>query len=404
MIYYILLFLLLYLLSGIYVFKRSHYFTKGKIIKKTIVIFNVIIVIFIVGAVFFLGKPHSSPWHFRLYFHLNFLFFLSFIFNLFLFIFYLLTDITIKLFIHKNGKRIAKLRQIFGKIALSAVIFIYVFLFHGYFFGITNFKIKTYELVFKNLPEAFNGIKILHFSDTHFGSFLKEKNAIKGLEMIKSQEADLVLFTGDLVNISATEIFPYIVHFSEIEAKYGKFAVLGNHDLSDYRKLDIPRDSLNVNTNKIVEILNITGFTVLRDTAVNINEGSDKIQVAGIDNIGKPPFRAIGNYGRLFKNIDKNEDIFTILLCHAPSFWSDIVIKEKRNISLTLSGHTHGMQFGIRTKHFNWIPFKYKHKELLGLYSHNEQILHINPGFGFIGLPFRVGIYPEITVIILRNN
>jgi len=271
---------------------------------------------------------------------------------------------------------------------------------YGYFYGVTNYKIKTYELNFKKLPASFNGLKVLQFSDTHLGSFLNYKSVEKGMLMIQEQNADIILFTGDLVNISSQEAQPYFNLFASLEAPYGKYAVLGNHDMSDYRKLDIERDSLNVNTQDIITFFQSTGFTVLRDTFVTIFNETDSIQIAGTDNWGKPPFKAYGNPEKLFENLNPN--MFTMLLSHDPSFWCTF-INDGTSVDLTLSGHTHGMQFGYRTKTRQWSPASIKYPTWAGIYKNQNQLLHVNPGFGFIGIPLRIGIHPEISVFILSN-
>jgi uncharacterized protein len=385
-----------------YVYLRLKSFTyKHASYRWFILISHFLILVFFFGIFFFGGKPHLNYQIFTYYFHLNFFFLLTSLLIFFLFLNYVFGDILILLFLRKirQGSKIA-LRNIFHKIAVSVYGILLIILGFGYLFGTSDFTVREYNLHFKTLPKNFDSLKIVHFSDTHLGSFINKKHVKKGIQLIQKQQADLILFTGDLVNISADEAKPYVDLFSELETKYGKFAVLGNHDMSDYRKMDIDRDSLNVNTLEIVQVFNSMGFMVLRDTVVQIISNGDTVQIAGTDNWGKPPFKAYGNPEKIFSQLQP--DKFTILLSHDPSFWKTF-IGDHTSVDLTLSGHTHGMQMGIRTKKFQWSPASLMYPHWSGLYQNGKQILHVNPGFGFIGMPVRVGIKPEITVLNLNN-
>ncbi len=392
----------LYLFSNIYVFFRSRSFTyKHKLIKTIIIAIHVLFLLFIGVVILFVGKPHLNYKLFSFYFQVNYVFLLISVMVMLLFIFYLLGDMIVLSALRSNrqGSKI-RLRSTMHKIAIILTFLVWSVLFYGYFYGVSNFKVRTISLNYKTLPPGFNDLKIVHFSDTHLGSFCKEKSVQKGITLIKEQAPDLLLFTGDLVNISADEAIPYIDLFASIEAPLGKFAVLGNHDMSDYMKMDIKRDSLNVNSSDIVTILEEMGFTVLRDSVIFIVKGNDSIQIAGTYNWGKPPFKAYSRPKFVFQQL--RSGIFTILLSHDPSFWNEH-INDNTAVDLTLSGHTHGMQIGIRTKNLNWSPASMKYHTWAGLYRQGNQLLHVNPGFGFIGMPFRIGMDPEVTVFILNN-
>lgn len=398
----IIFILFIYFFSNIYVFLRSRSYTyRYKIVRITIISLHLLLLLFIGGILIFFGKPHLNYQLFSFYFQVNFVFLLISILILLLFIFYILGDLLIFSAFRKfnQGGKI-QLRRGLHKTALLITFLLWSVLFYGYFYGVTNYKVRTYDLNFNNLPQAFHGVKIVHFSDTHLGSFCKQASVEKGIQLIIEQHPDLLLFTGDLVNISADEAAPYIELFASIDAPLGKFAILGNHDMSDYMKMDIKRDSMNVNTHEIIRTLESMGFTVLRDTTVFIYKDNDSIQIAGTYNWGKPPFRAYSSPEYVLRQIQKEN--FTILLSHDPSFWNEHV-NDQTNIELTLSGHTHGMQLGIRTERINWSAASVKYKTWGGIYRHGEQILHVNPGFGFIGMPFRVGVFPEITVFRLNN-
>ncbi len=399
---FLIIFIIYYLGNNIYVFIRSSRFsTNHKIIKSTIVGFHLLLPLAVFLMIVFAGKPHLNPKIFSLYFELNYvaLFFFSALF--FLFHAYVIADIIVFVFYRKRTQGSAiRLRRIFHKSALLLIFIFWSLLIYGKFVTLSDFKIRTHYINHPKLPASFDGLKIVHFSDTHLGSFRNEEIVIQGIELIKKQNPDLILFTGDLVNIAANEALPFIDAFSSLEATYGKYAVLGNHDLSDYMKMDIRRDSLNVNTLEIVHVLNDMGFFVLRDTSVFISNGTDSIILAGIDNWGKPPFKGISNPEKVTDNL--KPEYFTILLSHDPSFWEEYV-KDKQEVDLTLSGHTHGMQLGIRTKSFQWSPVSLKYPYWAGLYFNNQNVLHVNPGFGYIGMPFRIGIHPEISVLIISN-
>jgi uncharacterized protein len=398
-----LAFISLYIFINVFVYKQAKTITTYYgVIKKTIIYTHILLLILVLSLLIFIGKPHLHHKIFTAYFHFNFLFFLYLIFIIFLGI-SLFVNVIVSYFHIRGGNKKTNTNKTIILTASILIAVVWSTLFYGYFYGVANFQIKKHELTYENLPESFDGIRIVHFSDTHLGSFLNKKNVEKGVDLIKAQNADMVFFTGDLVNISANEAKPYIRSFASIEAPLGKFAVLGNHDMSDYRKADIPRDSINVNIIEIVEVLQKMGFTVLRDSSVYIKLNTDSIAIAGTDNWGKPPFKQTGDLEKAISRID--EKTFTILLTHDPSLWES-EIKDKKNIELTLSGHTHGMQMGIRTNSIRFSPASLKYKTWSGIYGDSLQKnkLHVNQGFGFIGLPIRVGIYPEITIINLRRK
>lgn len=294
-----------------------------------------------------------------------------------------------------------RIKNTMHKIAVTSTLLLWGLMIWGAVWGTSAFTLRTIELKFSKLPESFDGIRIIHFSDTHLGSFLKYSSVEKGVQIIIDAKPDLVLFTGDLVNISDTEAKPYIELFSQIEAPYGKYAVLGNHDMSDYMKMDIPRDSVNVNTFAIEQILEEMGFVVLRNSSVTIHNETDSIYISGSDNWGKPPFKTEGRPDIALQNL--NPEVFSIFLSHDPSVWTAMIV-DHPNADLTLSGHTHGMQLGIKTDRFRWSPASLKYPQWGGVYQTNaEKVIHVNTGFGFIGFPSRMGIRPEITLLILRN-
>lgn len=263
--------------------------------------------------------------------------------------------------------------------------------------GRFDFRIENQKLSFSNLPESFNGIRVIQISDIHIGSFLgHELQVKKAIEIINNQNPDLILFTGDLVNNFYEELNGWIPILSQLKAKYGKFSILGNHDYGDYFEWKNQAEK-NENLENIKKAHSEMGFRLLLNENEKININNEEITIAGVENWGLPPFPQYGNLNQALSNSESN---FKILLSHDPSHWDAEVIKNT-NIDLTLSGHTHGMQFGIEIGNVKWSPVKYKYPRWAGLYSENNQYLYVNRGFGYIGFPGRVGMPPEITVLEL---
>ncbi len=272
----------------------------------------------------------------------------------------------------------------------------------GMLYGITlgkyKFEVEKIKLKFPDLPSAFNGFKIVQISDIHAGSFDSIKQVQKGIEIIEAQEADLIVFTGDLVNSLKEEINPYIDAFSALSAPFGMFSILGNHDYYGMyqvaRKDSIARqiymDDFNSKHKKI-------GFKLLNNESAKIEKDGESIRLIGVENWGAGPFPKNGDLNKALVGVDMDE--FSVLLSHDPTHWDYHVLPHLKKIHLTLSGHTHGMQFGINLPKFKWSPVKYKYKRWMGLYEKAGQYLYVNRGFGFLAWPGRVGMSPEITLL-----
>lgn len=273
-------------------------------------------------------------------------------------------------------------------------------LFYGVAKGRYRFSVKHQPLEFDNLPDGFNGIRIVHISDTHIGSFFDNHEPVeKGIKMINELNADYIFFTGDMVNNYAWELDGWMDILSGMKASYGKYAILGNHDYGDYVKWDSLEDKAK-NFNKLIELERQMGFTVLLNESVTLRHNSDEIELLGVQNWGKGGFSRYGNLAQTMRNTKK--DSFKILMSHDPSHW-DAEVLSHTEIDLTLSGHTHGMQYGVEIGGFQWSPVKYRYPRWAGLYQENKQYLYVNRGFGYIGFPGRVGIYPEITLLELKG-
>lgn len=271
--------------------------------------------------------------------------------------------------------------------------------FIGFLYGITkgkyNYQINKISLVFDDLPDAFDGFRMVQISDIHAGSYDSIDQVHKGIEMVNSLDADMVVFTGDLVNSDKDEIDPYLSVFEEIEAKEGKFSITGNHDY--YGNRSKRGEDREAYWNDFLSKHEKMGFDILMNENRLIKRGNDTIRLVGVENWGKGPFPKHADLNKALADVGSDE--FTVLLSHDPTHWDEFTLKHDKKVHLTLSGHTHGMQFGINALGIKWSPIKFRYKKWAGLYTELGQNLYINKGFGFLGFPGRVGMYPEITEI-----
>lgn len=268
----------------------------------------------------------------------------------------------------------------------------------GIIFGKYRHRARIVRLKLKNLPESFKGYKIVQISDVHSGSFQNPKHLQHAIDLINKQDADLILFTGDMVNNYADEFVPFIDLFSQIKSRDGKLAVLGNHDYGEYGVWKSVDDRKN-NIPRLIENEKKAGFKMLRNESRVIERNGEKLYIIGVENWGIPPFPQFGDLDKAAAGIPV--DAVKILMSHDPSHFDAIVKHHPSNVQLTLSGHTHGMQFGIDLKNFRWSPVEYKYPKWADLYESEGKYLYVNRGFGVIGYPGRVGVLPEITVFEL---
>jgi predicted MPP superfamily phosphohydrolase len=275
--------------------------------------------------------------------------------------------------------------------------------FASFIYGITkgkyNFKLLSNTLFFADLPKEFDGFKIVQFSDLHAGGFDSLEDVKRGFDLIQAQNADLILFTGDLVNDIAEEILPYLHLLKDLHAPFGKYSILGNHDYSEDDGLFPTEEAKLKNGTAIEQYHKASGFTLLNNDNVKIEKANSFIRLIGTENWGNG-FIKKGNLDAAIKNCDKNE--FSILMSHDPTHWEKVVIKHDKHIHLTLAGHTHGMQMGIEAFGIKWSPIQYAYKYWAGLYKELNQYLYVNRGFGFMAFAGRIGVYPEITTFTLR--
>lgn len=291
-------------------------------------------------------------------------------------------------------KFLNQLALVMAAIPFSA--FIYGMIKSGF-----DYKVRKVRLVLPNLPAAFNGLKIVQLSDIHTGSFVSSEPLEKALRMIQEQNADVIFFTGDLVNNITEEAIPYTEIFKQVKAPLGVFSTLGNHDYGDY----VQWRSVEAKQKNFEDIKNLHaefGWKLLMNEHIILKKGDAEIAVLGVENWGAA--MRFPKYGDLKKAHAGTENFpVKLLLSHDPSHWDAQVRKQYPDIDLTFSGHTHGMQFGIEIPGFRWSPSKYIYKQWADLYQEGKQFLYVNRGLGFLGYPGRVGILPEITVVELYN-
>jgi predicted MPP superfamily phosphohydrolase len=277
---------------------------------------------------------------------------------------------------------------------------------YGVVRGGHRYQIRRQQIYLPNLPSAFEGFKIVHISDIHSGSFFSRAGVQRGIDLVNAQGADLVVFTGDLVNNLANEIEPWIDRFKTLKAQHGVFSILGNHDYGEY--VEWPSHEAKAeNLQRLKDHHAQLGWRLLVDENTRLNRGGQEIALIGIQNwSARANFPRYGDLQKAYKGAESAP--VKILLSHDPSHWRAQVRPEFKEIDLTLSGHTHGMQFGIDTevmRHLlKWSPVQYVYHEWAGLYEEAGKYLYVNRGFGFIGYPGRLGIWPEITVLELKSK
>ncbi len=300
----------------------------------------------------------------------------------------------------EHKKHLPGRRKFISQAALILAAIPYTSFLYGIIKGKYDYRVHRQTLYFDDLPEAFDGFTITQISDIHSGSFTDASAVQQGIELIKSLKSDVFVFTGDLVNDIATEIEPYMEAFGQIRAPYGQYAILGNHDYGMYHEWSSEAAQAE-NMERIKQHHASMGYRLLLDEHINLEKGGEKIALLGVENWGKG-FIEKGDLEKALKGVDENA--FKILLSHDPSHWDEVVKKHPTPVHLTLSGHTHGMQFGVETPLFRWSPVQYRYEHWAGLAVEGIRQLYVNRGFGFIGFSGRVGIWPEITVLELRKG
>jgi len=301
----------------------------------------------------------------------------------------------------KKEKVIPSRRRFVSLIGMGVAAIPFAGMIYGMLWGRYNYRVVKHTLYFDDLPEAFDGYRVVHISDIHSGSFDNTEKVQYGIDMINAQQGDVIFFTGDLVNNKAEEMRPWIAHFKQLHAKDGVYSVLGNHDYGDYVQWDSP-DEKAKNLETLKQIHQQLGFCLLNNESVFLSRGQQRIAVVGVENWGQG-FVKKGNLKQALSQVDKKD--FKILLSHDPTHWQYEVLKDPNFIHLTLSGHTHGMQFGIEIPGvIKWSPAGWRYKYWGGVYKEKDRYINVNRGFGYLAFPGRVGMPPEITVIELKKK
>lgn len=303
---------------------------------------------------------------------------------------------------NSNANFLPSRRKFVSQIGLGLAAVPFLSLIYGIFEGKYNFKVIKQAIHFPDLPDAFDGFTITQISDVHSGSFDNSEKINYAIDLVNEQNSDMILFTGDIVNTHAKEMHPWIETFNRIEKhEYGKFSVLGNHDYGEYVTWST-QSAKDKNFEDIKKLYGQIGFQLLLNEHTFIEKDGDKIALVGVENWGKN-FKQAGDLKKASQQLSKED--FKILMSHDPSHWNEVVQHDDKHFQLTLSGHTHGMQFGIEIPgFFKWSLAQYVYKQWAGLYENLGRYVYVNRGFGFHAYPGRVGIMPEITVIQLIKS
>ncbi|MCM4161855.1 metallophosphoesterase [Antarcticibacterium flavum] len=307
-----------------------------------------------------------------------------------------------KLFTTSGQFDLPSRRKFLSQVALGIAAIPFASLLYGMYQGKYNYKVLKYTLHFDDLPDAFDGYRITQISDIHSGSFDNKEKIEYAIDLINEQESDSVFFTGDLVNNLAAEMTPWTSTFSKIKARDGVYSVLGNHDYGDYVSWDSDREKL-ANLEAMKGVHSQMGWNLLLNEHKLVEKNGERIAFVGVENWGAGGFKKKGDLDKAGQGLTDKD--FKVLLSHDPSYWQEKIKNDPKNYQLTLSGHTHGMQFGIEIPGwFKWSPVQYRYENWAGIYEEFGRYINVNRGFGYLAYPGRVGIWPEISVIELRKG
>lgn len=318
----------------------------------------------------------------------------------------LLEDITrlIKAIFRKptNAPRIPSRRKFVSTLGWGLAAIPFASILYSIFKGKYNYKVWKYTLYFDNLPKAFDGYRITQISDIHCGSFDNYEKIRYGVDLINSQKSDVILFTGDLVNNLANEVHNWKSLFATLQAPDGVFSIMGNHDYGDYSSWETP-EAKQQNLEHLFQLQKQMGWQLLLNEHCYLERDGEKIALIGVENWGHGRFSKYGDLNKAMEGV--NTEDFKILMSHDPTHWQEVVLPENKDIQLTLSGHTHGMQCGIEIPEWlKWSPSQYIYKYWGGMYEEGGKYLNVNRGFGYHAFPGRLGVWPEITVIELKTK
>jgi predicted MPP superfamily phosphohydrolase len=402
--------LIVFLAIEIYAFQAFKTVSKNSWLTKTYILLNTLIFLnFFLRVIYVYQNELSYSDQFYGNLSIPFALFFTLIgFKLIIILFLFFEDISrsflsiINFFFNFSDAKIFERRSFLSKIALLVASIPIPFVLYGIYKGRYNYKVYKYDLIFDDLPEDFDGYQITHISDIHSGSLKNKNNVEYAVRLINEQKSDLILFTGDIINNKSNELIKWKDLLSTMKASDGKFSVLGNHDYGDYVNWNNKQEKED-NFSDLLNFQKQMGFKVLLNENIKIKKGESNISLIGVENWGKGRFKKKGDIDKAC--IGLNERDFKIVLSHDPSHWDKILIDHKTHFHLTLSGHTHGMQFGIEIPGWvKWSPAKWAYRQWAGLYNEKNQFLNVNRGFGVLGFPGRVGIPPEISVITLKKS
>ncbi len=400
------IFIVIYILVDIYAFQAVKTLTKSPWLHGLFVFISLAVLAGLIYELSFMGsaKMLQPP---KMYFFGIFL--AVFIPKLILIIFMFGEDIGrffVGIFMKVAGSDethfMASRRKFVSTLALGIAAIPFASLIYGMVQGKYNYKVLKYALEFDDLPDEFDGFTLTQISDIHSGSFDNRNKVEYAVNLINEQQSDVILFTGDLVNNVAEEMNDWKQLFSTLKSPQGVFSILGNHDYGDYVSWENASDKAE-NLQKLKTLQKEMGWDLLLNENRYFERNGQKIALVGVENWGENGFKQAGDLDKACEGISDND--FKILMSHDPSHWQSIVKNDPRHFHLTLSGHTHGMQFGIEIPGIiKWSPIKYRYKNWAGVYQEFGRYINVNRGFGFLGYPGRVGIWPEISVIQLKKR
>lgn len=400
-----IIFIVIYILVDVYAFQAVRTLTRNSWLHGLYVLVSVGILALFIYQLSYGSSRTMTPE--RMY--IFGLFLAIFIPKLILIIFMFGEDI-IRLFVgvfsklagSDEGFYVPSRRKFISTIALGVAAIPFASLLYGMYKGKYNYKVLSYALAFDDLPEEFDGFTLTQISDIHSGSFDNAKKIEYAVDLINEQKSDIIVFTGDLVNNIADEMNDWKELFGSLRARDGVYSVLGNHDYGDYVNWKTKAEK-EANLSAIKNLQQEMGWDLLLNENRTLTRNGAAIKLIGVENWGAGGFKKAGDLDKACKGVSATD--FKILLSHDPSHWKEQVKQDPRNVQLTLSGHTHGMQFGIEIPGwFKWSPVKYRYENWAGIYEEFGRYINVNRGFGFLGYPGRVGIWPEITVIKLKKK
>lgn len=402
---WIFLFLIVFIVE-IYAFQAVKTIFKSRWIQSAYIIVSVFIVVYVAYQLMqfdrTVGQTQTTLWTFGILLiifvpklMISFFMLLEDIFRIFAGTYFKLSDT------NPSADFLPERRGFLSKITLGIAAIPFFSLLYGVTYGKYNFKVIKQPVGFADLPDSFDGFKIMQLSDIHCGSFDDPEKIEYAIDLINEQDFDVLVFTGDLVNTHAEEMEPWIETFKRIKKPmYGKLSVLGNHDYGEYVNWPTEADK-KANFEAIKELHPRLGFDLLMNESVEIRKGIDKISIVGVENWGHN-FKQAGDIVKATEGLTTED--FKVVLTHDPTHWEYELKNHPKNFHLTLSGHTHGMQFGIEIPGFlKWSPVQFIYKQWAGLYDNAQRYIYVNRGFGFHAYPGRVGIMPEITILELKK-